>query len=76
MLGIIRFIFFLLTLLIAGYGLLTGDFRLMPFMMLSLGGLMLVSGLYEWNRSRAVGYMFFIVSTFVFYAFGQSIWLH
>jgi len=47
---IIRAIFSIITIALAGYGLVTKNFKFMPFMMFSLGVTMLVAGLMELER--------------------------
>ncbi|WP_419962338.1 DUF3953 domain-containing protein [Psychrobacillus sp. BM2] len=56
------------------YILISRNYELMPFMMLLFGTFMLLSGLVELQKDRKKfeGYMFIIVSLFIFFVFIQS----
>lgn len=65
MLTLLRYIFSVLGMLFAAYGLITQDFSYAPFMMLFLGLMMFIIGLEEFKKERkAYGYLF--VTTFLF----------
>ena len=69
MLEITRIILCVITILLAAYGLVTGNFELQPFMIFFLGLLMLVMGLIEFRKERKkYGWLFivaFLLSLFV-----------
>ena len=66
---ITRFILALIVIALSSYSLISNNFESMPFMMLFLGAFMLVSGLSELqkDRKRFEGYMFIVVSIFIFF---------
>jgi len=68
LINIIRVIFSIITLALAGYGLATQNFKFMPFMMFSLGVTMLMAGLMELKRKPKSfwGYANIAASLFVF----------
>ncbi|WP_318036228.1 DUF3953 domain-containing protein [Halobacillus amylolyticus] len=68
----------ILVIAISGYTLITGNLKLSPIMTLFLGGLMLVMGLEELNKSRKsfLGYMFVMVCLFLFYVSTQGFLLN
>ena len=78
MIKIIRAIFSIITILLAGYSLATQNFKFMPFMMFSLGVTMLVAGLIELKRKPKSfwGYMNIAASLFVFFVSIQSFFLN
>ena len=66
---IIRIILAIIVIVLSSYSLIRGNFELMPFMMLFLGAFMLATGLSELqkDRKRFEGYMFIVVSLFIFF---------
>ncbi|WP_042221663.1 DUF3953 domain-containing protein [Oceanobacillus manasiensis] len=68
MLKILRNILSVITILLAAYGLITGNFEFQPFMILSLGLLMLVIGLIEFRKGRK-NYGWISIFTFFFLLF-------
>lgn len=75
---IIRTIFLIITISLAGYGLASQNFEYMPFIMLSLGGTMLVAGLMELKRKPKSfwGYMDIAASLFAFFVSIQGFFLN
>jgi|1186.fasta_scaffold67286_3 hypothetical protein len=75
---ILRIVLSLTTITLAIYGLITSNFEFMPYMMLSLGALMLFIGIVEIRRQRKAywGYISIIVSLFVVYVAIQGFLLH
>jgi len=65
---ITRFVLALIVIAISGYSLISKNFQTMPYMMLFLGGFMLVTGFSELlkDKLRFGGYMFITVSIFIF----------
>jgi len=74
----IRVIFSIITLALAGYGLVTQNFKFMPFMMFSLGVTMLMAGLMGLKRKPKSfwGYMNIAASLFVFFVSIQGFLLN
>lgn len=65
MLKILQILFSIITVALAGYGIVTQDFRLQAYMILFLGLAMLFSGLQEFQKNKKVtGWM--LVSVFAF----------
>lgn len=65
MLRILRYIFSVLGLLFAVYGLITQNFTFSPYMILFLGLMFLVMGLEEFQKERkAYGWLLVIVFLF------------
>ncbi|WP_047985543.1 DUF3953 domain-containing protein [Ornithinibacillus californiensis] len=65
MLTVIRLILSGITLLLAGYGLITQDFSYIDFMILFLGLSMLASGLVEFKKGqKGNGWLFVVVFLF------------
>jgi len=53
---------------LAGYGLITEDFKFQPYMMLFLGLMMLVMGLREFSKGQKVqGWLSIVVSIFILF---------
>ena len=75
---VIRIILAIIVIALSSYSLISKNFELMPFMMLFLGAFMLVTGLSELqkDRKRFEGYMFFIVSLFIFFVSIQGFLLN
>ena len=65
----------IIVIVFSSYILISKNYELMPFMMLLLGTLMLVSGIVELQKDRKKfeGYLFIIVSLFIFLVFIQGI---
>ncbi|WP_427138848.1 DUF3953 domain-containing protein [Psychrobacillus psychrodurans] len=65
----------IIVIVFSSYILISKNYELMPFMMLLLGTLMLVSGIVELQKDRKKfeGYLFIIVSLFIFLVFIQCI---
>ncbi|MDC3424504.1 DUF3953 domain-containing protein [Aquibacillus sp. 3ASR75-11] len=62
MLKILRYVFSVVGILFAVYGLITKNLEFQPYMMLFLGLMMLVMGLEEFQKERkAYGWLFFVV---------------
>jgi Protein of unknown function (DUF3953) len=68
MLKITRIILSVITILLAAYGLITGNFRFQPFIIFSLGLLFLVIGLIEFRKGRK-SYGWVCIFTFLFSLF-------
>ena len=68
MLKILGSILAVSVIALSGYGVISQNFEFMSYLMLLLGALMLVSGLIELqeDRKRSIGYMFIVVSLFIF----------
>ncbi|AOY74686.1 DUF3953 domain-containing protein [Clostridium formicaceticum] len=65
MLKVIRIIFSVITTILAIYSLVTGNFGVMPYMIFSLGAMLLALGLSELQRKRkSIAYMLFLVAAF------------
>jgi len=54
MLKILRFLFAIITISFALYGMLSDDFRFAPLMLLFMGGAMLVMGIEEYKKNKKV----------------------
>lgn len=68
LLKILRLIFSILTVVFAGYSLITGNHEVMPYMMLFMGAMFLVMGIDEILESRkTLGIISLIVAVFIFY---------
>ncbi|MFD4820915.1 DUF3953 domain-containing protein [Peribacillus butanolivorans] len=63
---IVRIILAIIVLALSAYQLITWNFELMPYSMLFLGAIMLVTGLAELQKDRK-GYMSIVVSSFLFF---------
>ncbi|RDW17303.1 YczI family protein [Oceanobacillus chungangensis] len=65
MLKILRYVFSLIGILFAAYGLITKNFEFQSYMILFLGLMMLVMGLEEFQKERkAYGWLFVVVCVF------------
>ncbi|MDQ7862077.1 DUF3953 domain-containing protein [Peribacillus frigoritolerans] len=66
---IVRVILAIIVLALSAYQLITENFELMPYSMLFLGTMMLVTGLAELQKDRKGfwGYMSIVVSLFFFF---------
>jgi len=78
LLKIIRAISSVIGIVLAGYGLVTQNFKFMPFMMFSLGITMLVAGLIELKRKPKSfwGYMNIAATLFLFFVSIQGFFLN
>ncbi|PIC71537.1 hypothetical protein CSV77_04040 [Sporosarcina sp. P16b] len=65
MLILLRLVFAALAALFAGYGIITQEFRLSPYIILFLGLALLVMGLEEFRKKRKV-YGSFCIVVFLF----------
>ncbi|MER2171296.1 MAG: DUF3953 domain-containing protein [Psychrobacillus psychrodurans] len=65
---ITRIVFAIIAFSLSSYSLISRDFDLMPIVMMCLGAFMLASGLSELQKDgkRFEGYLFIIVSLFIF----------
>ncbi|MGM1033685.1 MAG: DUF3953 domain-containing protein [Bacillota bacterium] len=65
----VRIILAIIVLALSAYQLITENFELMPYSMLFLGAIMLVTGLAELQKDRKGfwGYMSLVASSFLFY---------
>ncbi|RAZ69586.1 hypothetical protein DP119_02705 [Planococcus maitriensis] len=71
---IIRIILNVIVIVFAAYVLFIEDFTLMPYVMLTMGIFMLVAGFEKIQKDRKEfwGYMFVIVSIFIFFVSAQG----
>ncbi len=78
MLKVLRIILSIITIGLSGFSLITQDFEYTPYLMLSLGATILVTGLIELQKNRREfwGYMGIVTSLFVFYVAIQGFSLH
>lgn len=77
MLMTLRVIFSIFTLALAGYGLITQNFRYQAYMMLFLGLTMLVTGIQEMQKGRKItGWLLIVVFAFALYVSIQSFMLY
>ncbi|MET1180795.1 MULTISPECIES: DUF3953 domain-containing protein [Bacillales] len=74
----VRIILAIIVLALSAYQLITENFELMPYSMLFLGALMLVTGLAELQKDRKGfwGYMSMVVSAFLFFVSIQGFLLN
>ncbi|MBX9958094.1 DUF3953 domain-containing protein [Peribacillus simplex] len=65
---VVRIILAIIVLALSAYQLITENFELMPYSMLFLGAIMLVTGLAELQKDRKGfwGYMNIVISLFIF----------
>ena len=63
-----RIIFVLIIISLSTYSLISRNFDTMPFVMMLLGAFMLLTGLSELQKDRKKfeGYLFIVVSLFIF----------
>lgn len=78
MLITLRIVFAIITLVLAGYGLITGNSGVVStYMMLFMGAMLLVMGISEIkNERKQIGFISIIVSLFVFYVSIQGFLLN
>ena len=77
MLKMLQILFSIITVALAGYGLITGDFQFQAYMMLFLGLTMLVLGLKEFKRNKKwLGWMLIGVFAFSMFVAIQSFMLN
>ncbi|KMK94924.1 DUF3953 domain-containing protein [Rossellomorea marisflavi] len=68
MLKILRFLFAIITISFALYGMLSDDFSYAPLMLLFMGGAMLVMGIEEYkNNKKVLASLLVAVCVFTFY---------
>ncbi|SIS06955.1 Protein of unknown function [Peribacillus simplex] len=74
---IVKLILAMIVLAVSVYQLITGNFELMPYSMLFLGALMLVTGLVEFQKDRKGGFIgCLVVSLFLFFVSIQGFFLN
>ncbi|WP_260287010.1 DUF3953 domain-containing protein [Peribacillus aracenensis] len=74
---IVKLILAMIVLAVSAYQLITGNFELMPYSMLFLGALMLVTGLVELQKDRKGGFLScIVVSLFLFFVSIQGFFLN
>ncbi|CAH0158414.1 DUF3953 domain-containing protein [Peribacillus simplex] len=74
---IVKLILAMIVLAVSVYQLITGNFDLMPYSMLFLGALMLVTGLVELQKDRKGGFLgCVVVSLFLFFVSIQGFFLN
>lgn len=68
MVKLTRIIFVLIIIALSTYSLISRNFESMPFVMMLLGAFMLLTGLSELQKDRKKfeGYLFIVVSLFIF----------
>ncbi|MBL3645967.1 DUF3953 domain-containing protein [Bacillus sp. RHFB] len=68
---IVRIILAIIVLALSAYQLITENFELMPYSMLFLGAMILVTGLSELQKDRIGfwGYMSILISLFIFFVY-------
>ncbi|MEC5425871.1 YczI family protein [Virgibacillus sp. C22-A2] len=78
MLESLRIVLAIIVLVLAGYGLLTGNSEAVsPYMMFFMGAMLLVMGISEIRKERKrIGFISIIVSLFVFYVSIQGFLLN
>jgi hypothetical protein len=78
MLKILRIILSIITMGLSVFSLITKNFEYMPYLMLSLGATMLVTGLIELQKNSKEFWGFFgiVASLFAFYVAIQGFFLH
>lgn len=68
MLIFLRVLFSIVTIAIAGYSLITGDYEYQAYMTLSLGLTMLVTGIHEYQNNKKVsGWLFILLFALFLY---------
>ena len=75
MLKLLKAILSSAVIILSVYALISQNFMFMPYSMFLLGALMLTMGLTELkeDRKRAVGYLFLILSLFIFFVIVQDL---
>lgn len=70
---LLRVLFPVVTIAIAGYGLITNNFEYQPIMMLSMGLTIFVTGLHEFKQNKKYrGWVLMILSAFSLFVSIQS----
>ncbi len=65
LLNILRYVFGAIVIVLAGYSVIIGNYALMPYIILSLGAMLLVIGLSEFQKEkRLFAYVYFAISAF------------
>ncbi|TMU83546.1 DUF3953 domain-containing protein [Bacillus sp. BHET2] len=73
MLKILHIILSISVISLAGYGLITGNFKFQPYMMLFLSLTMLVMGLREFQKGqKGYGWLSIVVSIFILFVSIES----
>ncbi|MED3908378.1 DUF3953 domain-containing protein [Peribacillus simplex] len=73
----VKVILVIFVLALSAYQLITGNFELMPYSMLFLGAIMLVTGLVELQEDRKGGFLgCVVVSLFLFFVSMQGFFLN
>ncbi|SET94037.1 Protein of unknown function [Salinibacillus kushneri] len=76
MLKILRYIFSIIAMVFAVYGLITSDFNFQPYMMFFLGLMLLVMGVEEFQKERkAYGWLLVVVFLFLLFVSIQTLLL-
>ena len=75
MLKLLKTILAAAVIVLSIYGLISQNFMYMPYSMFLLGALMLAMGLTELkeDRKRVFGYLFLILSLFIFFVIVQDL---
>ena len=75
MLKLLKTILAAAVIVLSAYGLISQNFTFMPYSMFLLGALMLTMGLTELkeDRKRVAGYLFLILSLFIFFVIVQDL---
>lgn len=74
---ILRILFSIITLALAGYGLITRNFEFQAYLILFLGLTMLVTGIQEFQQNnKLTGWLLIVVFAFSLFVAIQSFILH
>lgn len=74
---ILRILFSIITLALAGYGLITRNFEFQAYLILFLGLSMLVTGIQEFQQNKKLtGWLLIVVFAFSLFVAIQSFILH
>ena len=77
MLKILRILFSIIVIVLAGYSKISGNYGIMPYMMFFMGAMLLVMGIAEIKEARRkMGTFIIIASIFVFYVSLEAILLN
>lgn len=77
LLKILQIILSVTAIFLAGYGLITEDFKFQPYMMLFLGLMMLVMGLRDFQKGKkAYGWLSIVACIFILFVSVQSFLLN
>jgi hypothetical protein len=77
LLKILHILFSIITVILAGYGLITGDFQFQAYMILFLGLTMLILGLQEFKRNKKMsGWLLIGVFSFSIFVVIQNLILN